>query len=222
VHTFARRGWTSGLKPLDSLGLDQLIVGFVLGQTALGLYAVAVSVTSVPIVALAGIALALLPRLAAAPPSVAVPMMRRWVLASAGIAFSLVLAIEVVLDPAIRIFFGREYVPAIAPGRLLAIAWGFLALRRVLTAAVQAQGRVTAASVAEGASTVVMVVASVVAMELYGLDGVAWTMVAVAGGCCVWLALLLRWRTGDADRIGHPEPDEIEPSFTDSVEHRLT
>ncbi len=222
VHGFARRGWTSGLKPLDSLGLDQLIVGVALGQTALGIYAVAVSVTSVPIVALAGIALALLPRLASAPPAVAVPMMRRWVLASAGIAFGLVLAIELVLDPAIRIFFGREFVPAIEVGRLLAIAWGFLALRRVLTAAVQAQGRVAAASVAEGVCTVAMVVAGYAAMEMYGLDGVAWTMVAVAAGCCVWLALLLTWRTSSADRIHHPGPDEIEPTITDSVEHRLT
>jgi len=92
----------------------------------------------------------------------------------------------------------------------------------VLTAAVQAQGRVAVASVAEGVSTVVMVVAGYAAMEMYGLDGVAWTMVAVAAGCCVWLALLLTWRTSSADRIHHPDPDEIEPTITDSVEHRLT
>ena len=68
VHLFARRAWTSGLKPLDSLGLDQLLVGFVLGQTALGIYAVSVSVTSLPIVALSGVALALLPRLSSLSP----------------------------------------------------------------------------------------------------------------------------------------------------------
>lgn len=222
VHTFARRGWTSGLKPLDSLGLDQLLVGFVLGQAALGIYAVAISVTSVPIVALTGIALALLPRLASAPPEVSIPMMRRWVLASAGIAVAMVLAIQLVLDPAIRIFFGREFIPAIEVGRLLAIAWAFLALRRVLTAAAQAQGRVAAASVAEAVSTVLLVVTAYVGMELYGLDGVAWAMIGVSAFCCAWLALTITWRSGEAADVHPPPADELDPSITDAVEHRLT
>ena len=222
VHLFARRGWTSGLKPLDSLGLDQLLVGIVLSQAALGIYAVAISVTSLPIVALTGIALALLPRLASAPSAVSVPMMRRWVLASVGIAAGMVLAIELVLDPAIRIFFGDEFVPAIGVGRLLAVAWGFLALRRVLTAAAQAQGKVAAASVAEAASTVLLVVTAYVGMELAGLDGVAWAMIGVSAFCCAWIALTITWRSGEAAEVHPPPADELDPSVTDAVEHRLT
>jgi O-antigen/teichoic acid export membrane protein len=222
VHVFARQGWTSGLKPLDSLGLDQLLVGFVLGQAALGIYAVAISVTSLPIVALTGIALALLPRLASAPAARSIPMMRRWVLASAGIATAMILAIEVVLGPAIRIFFGHEFVPAIGIGRLLVIAWGFLALRRVLTAAAQAQGKVAAASIAEAVSTVLLVVGVYVGMKVDDLDGVAWVMIGVSAFCCAWIALIITWRSGDAGTVHPPPADELDPSITDAVEHRLT
>jgi O-antigen/teichoic acid export membrane protein len=222
VHVFAWQGWTSGLKPLDSLGLDQLLVGFVLGQTALGLYAVSVSVTSLPIVALGGVALALLPRLSSLPPEASIAVMRRWVLAAAGLATAMVLGIELVLDPAIRIFFGHEFVGAIGVGRLLAIAWAFLAMRRVLTAAAQAQGRVAASSVAEAVSTVLLVVGAYVGMEMYGLDGVAWVMIGVSVFCCAWIAALMTWRPGSAGTIHRPAPDELEPSVTDAVEHRLT
>ena len=222
VHLFARRGWTSGLKPLDSLGLDQLLVGFVLGQTALGIYAVSVSVTSLPIVALSGVALALLPRLSSLPPEASIGVMRRWVLAAGGLAVGMVLAIQLVLDPAIRIFFGDEFVPAIGVGRLLAVAWGFLALRRVLTAAAQAQGKVAAASLAEAASTVLLVVGAYAAMQAYGLDGVGWVMIGVSAFCCAWLAAVISWRSAAAGTIHAPEPDELEPSVTDAVEHRLT
>ena len=222
VHLFARRAWTSGLKPLDSLGLDQLLVGFVLGQTALGIYAVSVSVTSLPIVALSGVALALLPRLSSLSPEDSIGVMRRWVLAAGGLAVGMVLAIQLVLAPAIRIFFGDEFVPAIGVGRLLAVAWGFLALRRVLTAAAQAQGKVAAASIAEAVSTVLLVVGAYVGMKAYGIDGVGYAMIGVSALCCAWIAAVITWRTGDAGTIGSPEPDELEPSVTDAVEHRLT
>lgn len=222
VHAFARRAWTTGLKPLDALGLDQLLVGIVLGQTALGIYSVAVSVTSLPIVALGGVALALLPKLASLEPAASIDVMRRWVLASVGLAAAMVLGIQVVLGPAIRIFFGDEFEPAIGLGRLLVVAWAFLALRRVLAAAAQAQGRVVAASVAEGVSTVLLAVLAYVGMKTDDLDGVAYAMIGVSVFCCAWIAAVMTWRHDGAGSIHAPEADELEPPVTDTVEHRLT
>ena len=215
VHGFARRGFVSGLNALDALGIDQLLVGLVLGQAALGLYAVAVSVTSVPTIVLGGVAAILLPRMAALPSNDALAVMRKWVVAAIALDLLLVGAIEIVVGPALRIFFGDEFVPAIEVARILAIAWAFLALRRVLTAAAQAQGKVTTASIAELGSTVLMIVSVTLGMHLWGIKGVGVGMLLSSLVCCTWLALALTWRPGttstqqqDVDMIDVIEIDD--------------
>ncbi|MEV7398341.1 lipopolysaccharide biosynthesis protein [Aeromicrobium sp. NPDC092404] len=203
VHAFARRGFISGLNALDAWGLDQLLVGLVLGSSALGLYAVAASATSFPSIVLAGIAAILLPRMAALPPAGAKAVMRRWLAAAIVLDLAMVGGMLLVIGPALRIFFGEEFVPATDVARILIVAWALLALRRVLVAAAQAQGRVAASSFAEAGSTVVLVASAFLGMHLWGLEGAGVALVVSAAIACVWVASTLSWGTGDAEGQPH-------------------
>jgi len=218
VHAFARRGWISGLNALDGLGVDQLLVGLVLGQTALGLYAVAVSITSFPSLVLTGVAAVLLPRMAAAGARGSVGVMRSWLAAAAVLNVTMIIGIEIVVAPALRIFFGEDFVPATAVARVLAIAWGFLAMRRLLTAAAQAQGKVAKASLAEAAVTVLFVVSAVVLMHVWDLEGAAAAMLLAGVVFCVWVGSALSWRRPAGEHVDVELSDVAE---LDDADHRM-
>ncbi|GAA4820423.1 hypothetical protein GCM10025786_29920 [Nocardioides caeni] len=211
VHAFARKGWVSGLNALDGLGADQLLVGVVLGQVALGFYAVSVSIASFSSLVLGGVAAVLLPRMVAAGAQASVAVMRGWLAIALVLDVLMVVGIVVVVGPAIRIFFGHEFEPAIEVTRVLAVAWGVLAMRRVLTAAAQAQGKVATASVAEATATVLFLVGAIPAMHVWDLEGAGFAMLLAGGVFCVWISCALSWRR-PAD---HPL-DEVE--LTDVVE----
>ena len=216
VHTFARRGFISGLNALDAWGLDQLLVGLVLGSSALGLYAVAASATSFPSIALGGVAAILLPRMAGLPPAGASAVMRRWIGLAIALDLAMVAGMQLVIGPALRILFGHEFVPATDVARILIFAWALLAMRRVLVAAAQAQGRVVAASYAEAGSTVVLVVAAFVGMHLWGIKGAGLALLIAGAVACVWVGSTLSWRAdgteGESPEVGIDEVLEIDDS----------
>lgn len=213
VHGFARRSLLSGLSTIDAFGIDQLLVGLVLGPTSLGLYAVASSATSVPSIVMLGLGTILLPRMVALPPAGAQRLMRRWIAASVGLAVLIVVGVEIVIGPALRLAFGHEFVPATGVARVLAAAWAILGLRRVLTSAAQAQGKVSTASYAELGSTVVLVVSAVIGMHVWGLKGAAFGMLLAGVVFCVAVASSLTWRMSD-------EPSEpVEVDLIDVFEH---
>ena len=193
LRGFARRSFVSGIGVLDGLGLDQLLVGLVLGQTALGLYAVAFSITSLPLLVLMPLAGALLPRMASRSPQTSSLLLRRWVVASLVVDVMLVLSLQAAIGPAIRLAFGPEFVPAIPIARILAVAWGLLALRRVLTAAAQAQGNATRASASELISGAVMIACVTVGSAVGGVEGAAVGITGAAAVSCLWLAGVVSW-----------------------------
>lgn len=219
IHAFARRGFISGLNALDSWGLDQLLVGLVLGSSALGLYAVAASATSFPSIVLAGVASILLPRMAALPPAGASQVMRRWIMAAIALDLAMVAGMQVVIGPALRIFFGDDFVPATEVARILIVAWALLALRRVLVAAAQAQGRVAAASFAEAGSTAVLVASALLGMHLWGLEGAGIALLVSGVVACGWVGSTLSWNgedSGEPVEVGVTEVIDI-----DDADHRM-
>jgi O-antigen/teichoic acid export membrane protein len=214
VSSFARRGFFSGLGAMDAFGFDQLIVGLILGQSALGLYAVGASLTSVTVIVLTGVASILLPRLAALSAisdAAAVRSVRLWTLGSVALIIPMVLVVQVLLEPALRIFFGHEFVPALGVSRILCVSWAVLAVRRVLTAAAQAQGRVGTTSVVEVASTLALVVGVFLGVHLDGLTGAGWGVLAAAVLSCAWIASVVRW-------VPLPEGEAQEPVEIDTVD----
>lgn len=204
IHGFARRTFFSGVSALDGLGLDVLVVALLLGQASLGLYAVAVSVTNLPVMVLGSIAFILLPRMAALSVADRIRMFRRWFLAAVVLDIAIVLCVQAVIAPVVRLAFGAEFVPMTTCARILSVAWGFLALRRVLAAAVQAQGRTSMTSMVEAVCAVILVVGVAVGGHFYGIEGAGLAMMLAGFVSCVWLAMLVSWRpveTADAKAL---------------------
>jgi O-antigen/teichoic acid export membrane protein len=194
LNRFARRSFVSGVSAMDGLGLDHLVVGAVLGQAPLGLYAVAASSTNLPAVVLGGVSSILLPRMAALPEAEAAALFRRWLLAACAVDLLIVLGLELLIGPALRLAFGPEFVQTTTCARLLIVAWGFLALRRVLTSAAQAQGEAGKASLAEGMCAVLLLLGVGLGSARYGIEGAAVAVIGAGLLCCCWLATLLTWR----------------------------
>ena len=213
LYRFARRTFVSRLGTVDSLGLDALVVGILLAPTQLGLYAVAVSVTTVPAMALGGIATALLPRMAASPPAEATAVMRRWLLRALAIDLALLVGLELVIAPAIEIFFGDAFVPAVACARILIVARALFAMRLVLAAAAQAQGKGSRTSTIELAATALMLVGVGVGAGVGGIEGAAYAMLLAAAFSCACLTMLLSWR-GEHRAAEGPSPGVTAPRST--------
>lgn len=197
LRKFARLSYVSGVGLLDGLGLDLILVGVLLGNTALGLYAVALSATNLTQIVLVGVAQVLLPKLAAAPTSqAAAASTRRWLVASIGLSVLVVLGLQLVVAPLIRFAFGPQFEPMITCARILIVAWALQGVRRVLTSIAQAQGRAGYASKAEAACLVLMLGGVAAAGPAFGIDGAAYSVLAAALTCCVVLALGITWRAG--------------------------
>lgn len=193
IHRFARRTLVVSIGVADGL-VDQLLVGLAVSSAALGLYAVASSVTTLPGMVLGGLAATLLPRMAAHSPVPAAAIMRRWLAGALGVSLLIVVGMQVVIAPALRILFGDEFVPAITCARILIVAQAVLAMRLVLSAAVQAQGRGARTSIIELITLGVMLAGVPIGVLLHGIEGAA-TAVLLAGLiACALLAASMSWR----------------------------
>lgn len=203
VHRFALRSFFTAATPL-TLGLDYVVVALVLSAADLGHYAVASSVSTLPIMILAGVGGSLVPRMASLPRSEAIAVMRRWLAAALAVDVVLVAMMQAVVGPAIRILFGHQFVASIPCARVLIVVMAVLALRIVLASAVQAQGRGGRGSLIDLAASGVMVVGIAAGADRWGVEGAA---AGYLGGALLAAALLaasLTW-TDDHRSDGMPE-----------------
>jgi O-antigen/teichoic acid export membrane protein len=196
LRSFARRGYLSGVGLLDGLGLDLLVVAILLGESALGLYQVAVSATNIAIVVFGPLSQMLLARLAGAAddPVGAAGLLRRWVLASVALDLLIVGGLEVVVGPVMRFAFGPRFYSIVPCARILIVGWALLGLRRVLIAVTQSQGNAGRASRIEVASLGLMLVLGAALARAVGTTGVAFAVAAAGASSCVALAVGVRWR----------------------------
>jgi O-antigen/teichoic acid export membrane protein len=198
-----RHSYVSSIGPIDGLGLDRLLVGALLGTAELGLYASATAVATLCTIVGQAVSVITLPRVAQhahdLPGQRAV--IRRWVSLSTLLAVLIVVGLELVMGPLIRIAFGHEFEGAITPARWLVAATGLLGVRRVLIAVLQGQSRAGTASWIELMLTPVMIVGTVVAAHYDSLSAIGMTMVAVAVVSCVMLGAAVRQPPGRRRRL---------------------
>ena len=128
------------------------------------------------------------------PEAAATALMRRWVAMSVLVDVAIVLVLEAVVGPAIRILFGQEFSGSVIVARFLTVAVALLALRQVLAAAAQAQGHATATSLIELLSAALLLAATAIGMVLGGIAGAALGFVVVAAFSCLSLTVRIRWR----------------------------
>lgn len=164
-------------SPLESLSLDQIAVGALLGSSPLGLYVVASALTNLPRFIAQSIGIVLFPRVAERLESGG---KRRIVLESLALAALLcgaVVAVMIVLvSSLIPFLFGDAYRDSITAARVLLIGAFFLSMRRVIGDALRGAELPMPATLAEVTSWVVFVIAIVPLTAQYGIVGAAAAM----------------------------------------------
>lgn len=190
LRKFARTSHLGGAGAM-LLGLDMLIVGAVAGDVPLGYYGVATTVTNLPLMVLTGVGAIALHRIASAQPEDRAEIARRWLAGALIIDLGVVIAMELVIDPAIRIVLGPAFVPAINCSRIMIVAWAFLSLRIVIGSMLQGMGLAGRVSAVETVGGVVLLPLVFLGVLQAGIIGAAAAMCVAAVIVCLVLLLLL-------------------------------
>ena len=206
LWTDTRATYVSSVRPLDSIGLDRILVGALISNAALGLYAAAIAVANLCGTVGNAVSVIVLPQVARAhaDPAAQRAVARRWLGLTALVVLVIVAGLQLVIDPLIRIAFGEEFAGATETARWLIVADAFFGLRKVLIAVLQGQGRGGTASWIELLLAPLLVLGVVVASQVGELPVVGMTMVGVAALACVALGVAVR----------RPVPPDVRPPST--------
>ncbi len=190
---FGVRSNVSGAADVINQYADQLVIAAVLPPRELGLYAVAVSLTSVTGLVGTAMSYAVLPAIAAATSAADQRQRTSRALLVAIILASLVTGGLFLLAPVvIRVLFGAPYQQAGHVARILLIGTAFLSVNSVMMATLKGMGRPQDAGIAELVGCGVTVVLLIVLVPSRGIDGAAITSACAYGSVSIVLGVLLR------------------------------
>jgi O-antigen/teichoic acid export membrane protein len=179
--------------PIDSLSIDQAIVGVMLSRGQLGLYAVAGSFNSLPSVLLSSLGTIALPRIAGESQEAArLRIIKRTAIIAALVAGITTLFAELIVAWLLPLAFGASFAPAVPAARILIVAGFFLSIRRILVVFVQAVGRPGHTGVGEMAALAVLVLCAVLLVPRLGIAGASSALLVAAVASDVYLWLVLR------------------------------
>lgn len=153
--------------------LDQAIIGPVLGPSALGLYAVAATVSALPLALSYAVSARAFAEVGRAEEAERVNVAASYVRLSVVVTVPAVLALAAVIPFAMPLVYGSSFQGSVVPTLLLLpsiVAASFLAAAE---AGMNGLGRPGRASAAEGAGTVVGLVALVLLLRPMGISGAA-------------------------------------------------
>lgn len=196
LRGFGRMMMAAATAPIDNLGVDQLLVGVLLGHAGLGAYTVALAFSTpvwVILAAIGSLTVATIARLG--DPAAQWAFARRSLVRGTAIAAAMVLLIELVVAPATRLAFGSEASLAVGPTRVLIVAGLLLGVRRLVGSMLQGLGRPGAASVSEFAGFGVMLVAMATLAPLWGLHGACMAMLLAGATAAAGTVFALRRAT---------------------------
>ena len=189
-----RETYISSVRPLDSIGLDRIMVGSLMGNALLGLYSAAIAFGNLCGIVGNAVSVVVLPQIARSRDDHAAQaaLARRWLLLTLVVGLAVVAVLELTIDPLIRATFGQEFAGATTAARWLIVADLFFGLRKVLIAVLQGQGRGGTASWIELLLVPVMVGGMAVASAQGELVMVGIAMLGVAVLSCLALAMVMR------------------------------
>jgi FkbM family methyltransferase len=186
---FGVRGLFGSVSPLETLRLDQAIVGLFLSPASLGLYVVGVAFTNLPRFVAQSIGVVAYPHVTAQhDPARARRSMWRFFAVSVVVSAAVILPLEVLAGWVVRVFFGDEFAGAVPIMQILLVSSLFLSARRVLTDTSRGTGQPGLGTVAEIASWVSLVPGIALLAPPFGAAGVA---LAFTISAAISLAVLL-------------------------------
>ena len=141
---FGVRAWIGGLSRFLNFRVDQILMGFISAQAALGIYAVAVNASEVLLILPGAAATALLPALARSAPRERLERTLRIVRSVTLLTAATVIAAAIVGPPLVTSIFGGRYQDATTPFVLLipgAIGFALMVIFSNALVAASAPGR---------------------------------------------------------------------------------
>lgn len=172
IISYGGRSFAGGLYPIEVLLLDQIVVALFLGPSDLGLYVVAVTLTTVVRLVALAIGLIATPHLARTPPANRPARTRRFVLLTAAAVVPLTTILFLITPELLKALFGSDFSAASAASRLLLVGSVGFALRRVLGDCLRGEGRAGRVSIVETASWPAAILGVLVGSS-HGINGVA-------------------------------------------------
>ncbi len=151
---------------------DQLVISIFFSPVSLGLYVVAVTLTSLTTLVGFSFALVALPMIARVKTLAERQRMARLIVASTLICATAVSVPIFLVEPTlIRLLFGEDFAGAAGVGRVLLVAGIVFALNRVLEAVLQAVGRPLESSLGEGLALAITAAGLAVLLPTMGIMG---------------------------------------------------
>jgi O-antigen/teichoic acid export membrane protein len=176
---FGLRGLPGAVSPLETLRLDQAVIGLFLTPAALGLYVVGLAFTNLPRFIAQSIGMVAYPHIAGRRDNRSSSMWSFFWL-TVGLSAVVVLVLIATAPLLVPAIFGKQFSDAVTVTRILLIGSLFFAARRVLTDASRAVGRPSAGSIAEIASWVCLLLFVAVLLPRLGIQGVAIALTSAA------------------------------------------
>jgi O-antigen/teichoic acid export membrane protein len=185
---FGAKSHTSNVSSALNERLDQLVISAFLVPTQLGLYVVAVTLTSVTSLIGTSVSFVALPVISRSTGREALSMyIRRITVITVGLSLAVSVPLIVAAPRLIELFFGRAYLPATNICRVLLGAVVMLSTSRTLAAALKGAGQPLQAGLADGIGLVVTVVALAAFLPTFGLLGAALASVLAYATTLLWM-----------------------------------
>lgn len=200
--SYGARSFAGGLYPIEVLMLDQIVVALFLGPSDLGLYVVAVTLTTIVRIVALAIGVIASPQLAQTSPAHRPAKTRRFLFLTAAIVVPLAAGLFLLTPELLRAFFGGEFAGATTASRLLLVGSVGFGMRRVLGDCLRGEARAGRVSIVETATWPAAALAILVGSS-HGIDGVAAGIAILQLGSATALAIVA-WRGHASDVQADP------------------
>jgi O-antigen/teichoic acid export membrane protein len=185
---FGLRSHTASLAAMGNERLDQLAISIFLAPAKLGLYVIAVTMTSATTIIGQASASVVVPVVAALQdPPARVAAATRYISRVLVGAIAVAVPMLVWTPALIRLLFGEEFLGTVPVTRVLLVATIFFSVNRVVAAVLNAVGRPLDAGLAESMSLAVTVAGLVLLLPRLGLLGAGLTSLAAYCSTTVWM-----------------------------------
>ena len=171
---YGARDYPGGLADFTTLRLDQLMLGAMASNVAIGLYVIAVRLSETTTLAASALAEALMPEVAASQTTnkaelLVGRMLRLTIYMHAVILVPLVLIAPLIL----RLLFGASFVPAAGALRWLLVAAGVWGVSSIVISGLRGFGYPVLSTMARFSAAVVTAIALVILLTRFGITGAA-------------------------------------------------
>jgi len=189
LFAYGIRSHASTISSQFNERLDQVVISIFLSSRSLGIYVIAVTLTSATYLVGVSASWVVLPQVAPLEPGPErTTLARRYVQLTLAVSFLISVPIALLADPLIRLFFGDAFAAAAGPTRVLVLAAVLLSVNRVLEAILRAVGRPLDAGVAELIALGATLAGLAVLVPLIGLMGAAGASLLAYGVSTAWMS----------------------------------